>query len=220
MDKMTAKERVPPGIFDKGYARTTALPGLEHMTKQDVRHRQGSGFCKSKYNATLETTYDKFWREAVLLCREEYSLADPATSTQPNPGEGSSSTRQMDVDDVVGDMEEEKSGSLTIEEESAIAREGKDCQERLCYTFSMSLNQALAPSLTEHADIIDDLCKSTQMALTDMVDELSALVLKTTLLVGTIATRFRFVGTVIGSPKENVLTRWTLPFFFKKKIVG
>ncbi|KAG0355980.1 hypothetical protein BGX24_006507, partial [Mortierella sp. AD032] len=160
-DKVTAKNRVPPGLFDKGYARTIALPGLAHLTKQDVRNRQGAGFCKSEYNATLEAVYEDSWRKAVFLCRKEHSLPDP---------------------EVGGVVEEDSSGSLTHDEESAIEKESKDRQERLCYTFPMSLNTAIAPSLKEHADVIADLCKSKQIALTNMADELSCLVMKTTLL--------------------------------------
>ncbi|KAK3829687.1 MAG: hypothetical protein J3R72DRAFT_262861 [Linnemannia gamsii] len=160
-DKVTAKNRVPPGLFDKGYARTIALPGLAHLTKQDVRNRQGAGFCKSEYNPTLEAVYEDSWRKAVFLCRKEYSLPDP---------------------EVGGVVEEDNSGSLTHDEESAIEKESKDRQERQCYTFPMSLNTAIAPSLKEHADVVADLCKSKQIALTNMTDELFCLVMKTTLL--------------------------------------
>ncbi|KAK3840224.1 MAG: hypothetical protein JOS17DRAFT_10356 [Linnemannia elongata] len=186
LDKIAAKQRAPPGPFDKGYARTIALPGLGHLTKQDVRHRQGPGFCKSDYNATLGTVYEDSWRMAVFLCREEFSLPDPATRMPPDPatrmppdpGEGSSLATQMDVDGVDDGREEEQSGPLTHDEESAIARVGKDRHERQCYTFSVSLNNVIAPPLTEHADIVADLCKATQVALTDMADELFALVMK------------------------------------------
>lgn len=102
---------------------------------------------------------------------------------QSDPGEDLSSALQMDVDGVADSREEDEFGLLTHKEESTIAKEGKDRQERHCYTFSKSLNTAVAPSLTEHADIVADLCKSKQMALTDMADELFALVMKTTLLV-------------------------------------
>lgn len=213
-NKISAKQRAPSGPFDIGYARTIALPGLEHMTKQDVRHRQGTGFCKSEYNTVLETVYENSWREAVSSCRRKYSLQDPATAMELDPGVGSSSAIQKDVDRVVGGMEEGGFDTLTHEEESAIAREGEDRNERHCYTFSMSLNQAIAPSLRQHTDIVADLCKSKQIALTNMVDELFALVMKTTLLVSILIYLFSVRWHGIDSQENNALIGGIFIFVF------
>jgi hypothetical protein len=194
LEKITAKNRAPLGLFDKGYERTVALPELGHLTKQDVRHRQG---------ATLATIYDECWRTAVFSGWEEHSIPDPGTTTQPDPEGGLASAVQMPGEGEVHVMVEDETGSLTHEEETAIAKEARSRQERHCYTFSLSLNTAIALSLTEHTDVVAGLMTSTQVALTNVADELSALVMKTTLLVSTVTDCISLLFCMVTVTKQS-----------------
>lgn len=189
LSDITANARAPLGLFDRGYARTIARPELSHLTKQDVRHRQGTGFCKLEYNSTLESVYETSWMRAVSLCRDEYRAPVSRAGEQFDSGEGSSSVpMDMERAEVLSFVQDEAddTASLTPEEESAIQQEAKDREKRQCYTFPISLNNLLSQSLFEHADIVADLFESKRDALTDMADELYAIAMKTALLVSTV----------------------------------
>jgi hypothetical protein len=120
--KITAKERALLGLFNKGYARTIALPELEQLTKQDVKIRQGNGFCKAEYNVMLTNVYDDSWRRATFQCRREYPMPSPGIII-PNPEGYWSLVKQMLIEGGVNDKEEDETGSLRHEEEAVIVEE-------------------------------------------------------------------------------------------------